>query len=190
MIGPDTTVFVRVYHPPNSNQRAWIASHETVRNKLGELAIKPQLDDDPRNAKGMSYQAALILKRRLESENMISNLYQVRFSLHPTGDAVDDGNTTSAPLEDNRVVMQYRGILVRPGVSVNHGRVWYVKFPGTSIESVRGNTPEEAVNTVYERGLESKAEQAPPPPPAPEPPAPTNNYGARVRPGDLKFKGD
>ena len=191
MIGPDTKVYPWVYHPPISGQRVWIASYETVRNKVGDLVIDPKLDGDPREAMGLPYQAALILKRRLESEGVISHLYAVRFSLHPTGDEVGAGNTNSAPTDDNRTVMVYRGLLVRPGIGVNHGRCWFVKFPGTAIESVRGHTPEEAVNTVYERGLQDKAEQAPPPPPAPEPTAtPQRNYGARVRPGDLKFKGD
>ena len=190
MIGPNTKVYPWVYHPPISGQRVWIASYETVRNKVGDLVIDPKLDGDPREAMGLPYQAALILKRRLESEGVISHLYAVRFSLHPTGDEVGAGNTNSAPTDDNRTVMVYRGLLVRPGIGVNHGRCWFVKFPGTAIESVRGHTPEEAVNTVYERGLQDKAEQAPPPPPAPEPPAPKKNHGARIRPGDLYTKGD
>jgi hypothetical protein len=192
MIGPDTKVYPWVYHPPISGQRVWIASYETVRNKVGDLVIDPKLDDDPRAAMGLPYQAALIIKRRLESEQVISPLYEIHFSLNPTGDEVAGGNRTAAPNDDNRTVMMYRGLLVRPGVSVNHGRVWYVKFPNSSIESIRGNTVEEAVDLVYDRGLQDKAEQAPPaPPPVPEPSTtPKKNYGARIRPGDLYTKGD
>lgn len=186
MIGPDTRVFPWIFHPPYSGQRAWIAGYETVRNVLGELVIQPTLDSDPAEAKSMSYQSALILKRRLESENMISPLYQVHFSLHPTGDSVAEGHATAAPTQDQRVVMAYRGILVRPGVDVNRGRCWFVKFPQTTIESVKADTVEAAVEIVYERGLQDKAERAPEPPPAQPESTATPNYGVRIRPGDLK----
>jgi hypothetical protein len=187
MIGPDTNVFPWVFHPPYSGQRAWISSYETVRNNLGELVIQPKLDSDPSTARSMPYQAALILKRRIESENVISPLYTVHFSLDPTSDEVGAGHTTSAPTEDQRVVMTYKGILVRPGVDVNRGRCWFVRFPNTTIESIKADSVEAAVDTVFDRGLQDKAEQAPPPP-APPPPesASQNNYGARVRPGDLR----
>jgi hypothetical protein len=181
-ISPSTNVYSWVFHPPQSGQRAWIACYETVRNKLGELVVRPELDNDPANAMSLRYDLAIVLKRRLESENVISSLYQVRFSLNPTGEEVAGGNTTSAPTEDNRVVMAYRGILVRPGVSVNHGRAWFVRFPGQAIESIRGESPEEAVDICYERGLQSRAEQAPQPPPAPpEQPAQTPHPGYRIR---------
>lgn len=188
MIGPNTTVYPWVFHPPYSGQRAWLAGYETVRSALGELVIQPALVNDPAEAKSYPYQAALILKRRLESENAISSLYTVHFSLHPTGDMVAEGHTTAAPTEDNRVVMSYRGILVRPGVDVNRGRCWFVRFPQTQIESVKADSVESAVAIVFERGLQDKAEKTPEARPAPPEPAvaPTKNYGVRIRPGDLK----
>jgi hypothetical protein len=184
-ISPSTPVYLWVYHPPHSGQRAWLKSHEIVRNKLGDLVVLPTLDDDPATAVSMRYDLAVILKRRLETENVINAAaYSAHFSLSPTGEEVAGGNTTSSPTDDNRVVMSYRGILARPGISVNHGRCWFVKFPGHAIESVRGATPEEVVNMVYERNLQGKAEQAPPPP-APEPEQPTQkkkNCEGRLRP--------
>jgi hypothetical protein len=191
MIGPSTTVYAWICNPPNSGERVWLAAHETVRNQLGELVIKPEFDDDPREAKPMAYSTALILKRRLESEGVIGKgLYDVHFSLHPTGDEVGAGHTTAAPTDDNRVVMQYRGLLVRPGIDVKHGRVWYVKFPGTAIESIRGATIEEAVDKCYERNLQDKAEQAPAPPPAPPEQPAKKTFEGRIRPGYFTDKGD
>ena len=189
MIGPSTTVYCWIYNPPYSGQRIWLAAHQTVRNNFGDLVIKPEFDDDPREAMSMPYSSALIVKRRLESEGIINpGLYSIHFSLNPTGDPVAEGHTTAAPTEDQRVVMAYKGILVRPGVDVNRGRCWYVRFPQTTIESVKADTIEAAVDMVYERGLQDKAEQAPPPPAPEDSGVPQNKYGAgvRIRPGELR----
>lgn len=182
-----TNVYLWSYHPPHSGQRVWVAGTETILNKLGEKVLKPLLDDDPHIAQSFRYDIGIILKRRLESEGCISPLlYSFHFSLSPTGEEVAAGNVTSAPTEDNREIMHYRGLLVRPGRDVNLGRCWYVKFPGTTIESVRGDSPEDAVNKTFERNLQDKAEKYEVPPEPVVPPA-TNNYnGHRVRPGSLR----
>jgi hypothetical protein len=185
-IGPSTTVYI-FFHDPRYD-RVWLASYEIVRNRLGDLIMKPELDADPRCAMSCRYEMAIIIKRRLETEGYLNpSIYEAHFSLTPTGDEVAAGNNTSAPDKDGRVIMQYRGLLVRPGHDVNHGRCWFVKFPGQGIESIRGNSPEEAVDKVFERNLQDKAEKYDAPPPEPQaPPAQNPHNGYRLRPGSLR----
>lgn len=187
-ISSNTSVFIWIHHPPNSGQRAWLGAYTTPRNQLGEIFLKPEFFDDPREAKSFKYEFALIVKRRLENEGYMNpNFYAFHFSLNPTGEEVAGGSTTSAPDKDGRVVMQYRGLLVQPGRDVNIGPCWFVKFPGQAIESVRGTTPEVAVDKTYERNLQHLAEQAPPPEPEPEAPsAPTTPFEGRLRPGSIR----
>jgi hypothetical protein len=154
------------------------------------LVLVPDLDDEARHAKAFRYDLAVIAARRLNSEGVLNpNIYQAGFTLVPSDSAeeIASGATTSAPDRDGRVIMQYRGLLVRPGQDVKTGPCWYVKFPGQQVESVRGDSPESAVDKVFERNLQHLAEQYEMPPEPQVPPAqPTNSDGARLRPGSLR----
>jgi hypothetical protein len=185
-ISGSTNVYIWTYHPPHSGQRAWVATAETVRNNLGQLILKAELDDDPKCAASFRYDVGIIAKRRFESEGYFNPAYHdFHFSLSPTGEEIASGNTTSAPDKDNRTVMIYKGIVARPYIP----RGWCVHlYDGKmQLESVRGETIEEAVDKVIERNLLKFAEKYEQPEPEPAPSAPTNSYGgARVRPGSLK----
>jgi hypothetical protein len=163
----------------------WVAGIDTVQNRLGEKILKPVLDNDPHAAQSFRYDIAIIAKRRFEFEGCIDSfLYSFHCSLTATGEEVASGNTTSAPQADGRVIMQYRGLLVHPGYG---NAFWWVKFPGTAIESVKGNTPEDAVNRVFERNLQDKAEKcAAQPEPEAVPSASRKPFEGRVRPGSLR----
>jgi hypothetical protein len=186
-ISERTNVYLWTYHPPHSGQRAWVAETNLVRNNLGNLILKPELDTDPKCAMSFRYSVGVIAKRRFETEGYINPTnYDFHFSLTATGEEIATGNVTSAPIADGRTIMYYRGLIARPGVDVNHGRVWYVRFPGQAIEGIRGDSAEDAVNKTYERNLQHLAEAAPPPEPEVVPPAPTKSYEGRLRPGSRK----
>ena len=189
-IGPSTNVYI--FFNDSRYGRIWVSGTELIKNNLGELVLKPVLDDEARNAMSWRYDLAVIAARRFNSEGVLNPyIYQACFTLSPSNSAEEIASTpiTSAPDKDNRVVMQYRGLLVRPGRDVKVGPCWYVKFPGITIESVRGDSPEDAVDKVFERNLQDKAEkyEVPPEPVAPPAASSTKVYnGHRVRPGSLK----
>jgi hypothetical protein len=112
---------------------------------------------------------------------------QVHFTLQAGGDTVDDKPLVTQT-EDyaKRVEMSYRGLLAVPGFDTrNQTPCWYVRFPDTNIESLRGATVEEAVDKVYERpDLLPHARRAPVQ--LEEPEASRKPAGPRVRPGDLR----
>jgi hypothetical protein len=83
--------------------------------------------------------------------------------------------------------MAYRGLLAVPGFNARKQTLcWFVRFPNQAIESIRGNTPEEVVDSVYERNLQDKAEKAPVVEPVEV--KPQRSAGPRIRPGSIKDK--
>ena len=108
---------------------------------------------------------------------------------HVTGGEVVDDKPLVAQTEDytKRVEMNYRGLRAVPGFDTrNQTPCWFVRFPKTSIESIRGATVEEAVDKAYDRpDLLPHAERA-------EQVAETETEesrkpaGPRIRPGDLR----
>jgi len=79
--------------------------------------------------------------------------------------------------------MQYKGLLVRP----YNPRGWcvHLKRDGAQLESVRGETVEEAADKVIERNLFQYAEKFEQPEPEAVPPAPKKSFNGRIRPGSL-----
>jgi hypothetical protein len=188
-IGPSTNVYI-FFHDSRYG-RIWVSGTELIKSKFGEWVLVPTLDDEARNAKSWRYDLAVIAARRFNTEGYLNpSVYQACFTLSPSNSAeeIASATTTSAPSEDNRVIMQYRGLLVRPGTDVKYGRCWFVKFPGQQIESVRGDSPEDAVEKVYERNLQDKAEKFDAPPPEPIAPPATSKGEGRTRPGGLYDK--
>jgi hypothetical protein len=178
LISSSTRVFIWWYH---DDRRVWLASHEQVRNNLGELILKPQLDNDPHFAVAIRYDLAQVFKRRFDSEGLLNPaIYQTHFSLTPEGEEIASGVTaSSAPDKDNRQIMMYRGLLVRPYIP----RGWFVKLNDgpRQLEPVKDDTIEGAADKVFERGLERFAEKAPPPVPEPEPQTKKAFPGYRIR---------
>src|ERR1700693_1213471 len=182
-IGPSTNVYI--FFNDSRAGRIWVSGTELIKNNLGNLVLKPVLDDEARNAKSWRYDLAVVAARRFNTEGVMnSSIYQACFALSASNSAeeIASASITSAPDKDNRPVMQYRGLLVRPGRDVKVGPCWYEKSPGTTIESVRGDLP-VAVNKVFERNLQDKAEkyEVPPEPVAPPAASSTKVYnGHRV----------
>jgi hypothetical protein len=185
--GPSTNVYI-FFHDPRYG-RVWVADTELVRNKLGVLVLKPILDNEGKYAKPWRYDMAVIAARRFNTEGVInSSVYQACFTLSPNNSAekIASAPTTSAPDKDGRVVMQYRGLVVRPYIP----RGWCVHlYDGKmQLESVRGETVEEAADKVIERNLFKFAEKFTQPEPEVVAPSakPKKDYGGhRMRPGGL-----
>jgi hypothetical protein len=173
-------VFVWFFHPQNS-QRVWVSGVEnTFDKKLNRLILVPKLDDSPERASAFAYEYAVKMRERFSEE--LPAVYVAHFSLDPTGQEVG-ASFVRSPGDDTRVPMAYRGLIAVPGTHVQRGHCWYVRFPNSSIESICGDTVEDAVNRVFDMQLQDRAEKAPPPP-APELPKETRNPGPRQRPGD------
>ncbi len=180
-ISASTLVFP-YFLDPQTGQRIWLTSAETRTTRDDRKILFPLMDDDQAAAKSFRYDLALIMQRRFREEGL-GPQYDLHFALNPTGEEVARSGVTSAPTADNRQVMTYKGLLVRPYIP--HG--WCVHlFDGPrQLESVKGETIEGAVDKVYERNLQTKAEKAPAPP-APEPPELEVARGPRLRPGDIQ----
>jgi hypothetical protein len=129
------------------------------------------------------------MKRRFDSEGVMDpTIYETKFTLSRGRDSeeIATGHTASAPDAKGREVTACRGLLVRPGYG---NEFWWVKMPGTAIESIKGLTPEDAVEKVLERNLYQAAEKAPAPEPEPEQINEVQNEEQhRIRPGDLYGK--
>jgi hypothetical protein len=178
-IGQNTRVFIW-FHDPRY-PRIWVAGVNTITNKLGEKLLRPVLVDSANEAVAYEYSIALIMKRRFDTEGVMNpSIYEAKFSLTADGEEVAGHNRTAAPDKDNRTIMQYKGVLVRPFIP----RGWCVHlFDGPrQLESVKADTIEEAVDKVIERNQLKFAEKAPEPP-ALEPEKKVYS-GPRVRPGD------
>jgi hypothetical protein len=156
---------------------------DTKRTDRGELVLWPVWSSEPSDSKPLTYEMACIFRERYVRENKT----QVHFTLQPGGEVVDD-KPLAAQAEDytKRVPMSYRGLVAVPGFDArNQTPCWFVRFPNTSIESLRAPTVEEAVDKAYERpDLLPLAERAPVQ--VAEPEVPRKPAGPRIRPGDLR----
>jgi hypothetical protein len=182
MLSPNTHVFVVAF---NNGTQHWLVKNDTKRDeRTGHIVLWPHWGK-PEEAKSMAFEFAQVFRRRMLEEHM----QETHFALSAgSSEFVEEPNSSAAQGQDTRQVMQYKGLLVSPGYDSKSGeRCWYVKtFDGPmQLESVRGATPEEAVDRTYERNLQHKAQQAPPPPQAAaqQPAAPA---GPRIRPGSLR----
>jgi hypothetical protein len=169
---------------PKTGQRLWLSKVENIRDsRRDKLILTPTLDDDPHVASSFRYDICVRMRERFLED--LPPQYDLRFALTPTSEEVGRASSTSAPDKDGRQVLMHRGLLVHPGFNARQALpCWFVRFPGHSIESIPGDTPEQAVDVVFERNLQSKAEQAPTPQPEPEPVV-KKNFNGRMRPGDL-----
>ncbi len=185
MLSRDTKVFITIF-PPGAPQQ-WLVNSQTVRDKnTGTLILWPTWDTDPSRARSMTLEYASIFRERYQREQG----HAVHFALQAGAkDFVEESGAPSSIGEDQRTPMQHLGLLIRPGVDVRRGtRTWFVKLRDPQqgeLESVRGETPEEAVQKVFERGLQDLAEKAPIPL-APQAAVVTPKPAVRIRPGSLR----
>jgi hypothetical protein len=173
-----TFVFPFFFHP-QTKQRVWIASLESKRDAgTGRLVLWPNLDDDPALAQKFRYDYALVMQRRFRDE--LPPQYDVHFAfLEPNGQEVERVVNSSSN-QASRTTTPFKGVLVVPGNGNPH---WFVRYPGTAIESTRGDSVEDAYSKCVERGLLQYAERAPK---EPTPPTPTQQGPVhRIRPGSL-----
>jgi len=169
--------------------RIWITAIGNRRDNRGNLVLFPTLDDDPAAAKAFTYETFVLMRRRF-SEEIVSSLYHdLRGVLTPgdTAEEIDAGvSSHSAPDRNNRTIQSIKGLMVRPGYDAR-GAGWYVKIFGPDsavlqVQSIRGDTAEEAAQMVVDRGLSHLAEKFPVPKPAPA--ADTKSQQPMLRPGD------
>ncbi len=186
-INANTNVYI-FFHDP-SYVRVWVADVESIRNARGELVLKPTLDNDARYAKSWRYDTAVIVARRFNEEGVInSSIYQACFALSPSNSAEEIASAPppQVPDKDGRVDMVYKGVVARPFVP----RGWCVHLwdGPRQLESVRGDTVEEAVDKVIERSLLKFAEkhEVPPEPETTPSSKPDKYNGHRIRPGSLR----
>jgi hypothetical protein len=182
-ISSTTKVYVFFFHP-QSGARIWVTGVENKFDKQqNRLVLFPKMVDSPSDGvPSFSYEYAIRMRDRFREE--LPAQYDAHFSLDPTGPEVGV-SAGSASGGDNRVPMAYRNLIATPGYDVNEGRVWFCKFPGTAIQSIRGSSPEQCIDRCYEMNLQAQAQQAPPPP-APEVKQEVKIPGPRQRPGDLR----
>ena len=170
-------------------KRIWITSVENKKNQAtGSLVLWPAMDDDFRAARSFEYEIYLIMRRRFAAE-LPAQYGDLRIVLTPgdVSEELDSGvSGHSSPDLNNRTVEFIGGLVVRPGYDVSHGACWFVKIygeGGIQIDSVRGDSAESTVATVFDRGLQAKAEKAPPPP-KPVQEETFQPAGPTIRPGD------
>jgi hypothetical protein len=173
MISASTRVHLVAF---SQNGKCWMSKVATGRNKRGDLILIPTWDDDPSQSQSVPFEHALIFQRRLKEESNVT----VRFALS-AGESADLIEEREADVSRvGRTPTPFKGVLVVPG---NGNSFWYVRYPGTAIESTKGDSVEDAYNKCVERGLLQYAEKAPAPPP-PEPPK-TQQAPYRKRPGSI-----
>jgi hypothetical protein len=187
-IRADATVFI--FFEPQQGRRFWVADTDSRRDRFGNLMLIPILDDEARFAKSWRYDLAQIAARRFNTEGaVITSGHRAKFSLQASDSSqAIDSEVTPIQREDQRVPMHYKGLLAVPGRDTRTGEeCWWVRFPGTTIESIRGATPEEAVDKAFERNLQHQAEQYEAPPAQQAPPQKHRfGPGIKIRPGALR----
>jgi hypothetical protein len=180
LINKNTLVHVLAIDP--NGTKHYLVKPDSKRNERGELVLWPTWSNQLQNSKPLTYEMACAFRARMRSEHR----NEVHLTLQAGSDQfIEERVPQETEDYSKRVPMSYRGLLAVPGFD---GRTqtpcWYVRFAPHAIESVRGATPEEAVDRVYERNLQDKAEKAEPV--APEPEKPQKPAGRRMRPGDFK----
>ena len=179
----NTPIFISAQ---SQGKRFWLENTFNERHASGKLVLQGKWSTDPAAAKPQPYETALIARRRMFEECN----QPVDFSLQAGDLSFVEPHVVSSPGgPDERVPLEYKGLLTRPGIRTSTGeKVWYVKLrdPQTGeIEPVRALTPQEAVDLTIEKGLFEKAEKASAAP-APQPAAPQQSRPSfRVRPGSL-----
>jgi hypothetical protein len=190
MIASTSLVYIWVINA-QTGQRAWVSKVENAQSKVtGQIKLVPIFDDDFHAAQKFEFGYAVLARRRFNSEGAV-NSGRYFFSLSPDGEEVGAEDAVgSSSLRDDRVSMSYRGLRAVPGFETKTQRkCWYVRFPNKGIESVRGDSPESAVNQVFERGgdflrFAERAEPAEQPKEEKKEVTP----GPQLRPGDLRGK--
>jgi hypothetical protein len=177
-LSANTHIFVVAITP--DGVRHWLIKPENKRDeKTGRLRLWPTWGPSEQ-AQPLTLEIAQIFRRRFEEENGV----MVRFALSAGSEDFVEEHSVLTP-STVRGPMAFRGLLAVPGIHRGEP-CWFVRFPGTSIESLRGPSPEEVINNAYERpDLLQHAEKAPTPV-APVEQKVQQPAMPRLRPGDRR----
>ena len=186
MLSRDTKVFITIF-PPGAPQQ-WLVNSQTVRDKnTGTLILWPTWDTDPSRARSMTLEYATIFRERYQREQG----HVSHFTLQ-AGDKtfVDEPGTSQASnSEANNSPIEYQGYLIRPGIDVKTSqRVFYIKLRDPQqgeLQSIKADTPAEAVQKIIEQGKSHLAERASVAPVSQQV-APAPRSTARLRPGSFR----
>ena len=165
-------------------KRSWLVKYGDIKRDSRVLAW-PFWSDFASDAKPMAYDFAVIFKERMWTDHK----NEILFTLSASDDApFIETHKSESLVEDDRVPMSYRSLMIRPFVATDARKMWLCRLsdPDTGqMEPVKGNGIEEVADAVIERGLFAKAEKAPTPPK--ELTVVPNHTGpvTRRRPGDL-----
>lgn len=187
-ISADRLVHVVFLFP--DGRRVWF-SHTDRRQhpKTFQWITQPIADDDPRKSRPMRYDVAFMAAKRWREEFG----YNVRLALEQFGEFIDEPEQSTPAMAErtpkHASVAGVGDILIVPGSD----RFWYVRFPGSAIESLKGNTPEEAQDAfekmvAYRPELAKWVERYVPPPAQAQAPATQQEPQQpmyRRRPGDI-----
>jgi hypothetical protein len=169
-------------------RKQYLVKPETTKNARGETVLWPLWSDFPKDSKPLDFEFAKIFQRRMRQEHGA----KIHLTLTAGGDFVEFREPEDAADYTKRVPMTYKGLIATPGFHAQtQTPVWYVKLRDPArgdLESIRGDSVEEAVDRVFERQLQHFAEKAPEaiqPPAVPQDDAPV---GPRFRPGDIDYR--
>jgi hypothetical protein len=184
-ISASTKVFIVVIDPRTS-KRLWMIDYKLVKDPgLDKLVPSPTWTEVPREARKFTYEYACIVRERWY------DAYGDRDPLHFTLAAGDNEPflNVRAPgaetfVEDDRQVMQYKGLIARPYVP----KGWFVRLSSEQglIEPFVRPTVEEAVDAVINQGAFVFAEKAAAPVQVPAPEVKIQRGPVhRLRPGSF-----
>lgn len=154
------------------DKRVWLTGHEQIRNRNGELILKPTLDNDPHEAIAVRFDLAQVFKRRLDSEGCLHPSFgRAQFSLTPEGigleaDPADSDAAEKAFYEVNRepviaTLDDATWFVVRPANTVN-GPQWFLKIrvPGRpTVETIYAADPLAVLQRAHDLGWLKFAEK-------------------------------
>ena len=135
---------------PYGGAKYWLIKAENQRGPNGRLILQGKWGSSA-EAQPVSLELAAVYRRRFAEETHCD----VYFTLSASDSApyFEESNSSNAQGEDNRQAVSYRNLLARPGINTRNGeRCWYVRISegNQQLESIRGTSPEAAIDRVYE----------------------------------------
>lgn len=185
MVSRNTRFYLTIF-PPNAPQQ-WLVNSQTVRDKnTGTLILWPDWSTDPSKARSMTYEYAVIFAERFQREQG----HKVHMTLEAgSKEFLEDSGSPSSNGQDERTPVAHEGYVVRPAFNVRESRrCWVIRLHDErgDLEPIRADSPDEAVQKMKDRHLESKAERAIPAAPVETSQPVAVPRGPRIRPGSFR----
>ena len=168
-------------------KRQYLVKPEVNRNAKGEYQLWPLWSDFPKDSQSMSLEYALIFRDRMRREHGAVIHFTLKAGDESFIEFREPEETTD---HTKRVPMAYKGLIATPGFDTrSQTPCWYVRFPGTAIESLPRQHVEEVGYKALERqDLLPYAERAPEAPKQQTVVHDEAPAGPRMRPGDLDYR--